>query len=182
MSPCHTSPVISPPRRGDLYPGPLPPLRTQWSRLAWPVRVATVALPVLLVAAFLAVDLRAGVTVAVLVGGMALATVVYVKNRTDRHNAAVERGEISVLADPHFRPAALADLPDGRLLGVDGLEAGAPVGRVLRFDGGWILGRRNPRDIAVVVGDDGGWARFDPRMVTDLWAVGEYLAGRGRDG
>ena len=56
------------------------------------------------------------------------------------------------------------------------------IGRVTRFDDGWIVRQRNPRDVAVVLGDDGGWARFDPRTVTDLWAVAEYRAGRGRDG
>ncbi|HET9732113.1 MAG TPA: hypothetical protein VFP54_05505 [Acidimicrobiales bacterium] len=173
--------MISPPRRDDLHPGPLPPLREQWRRLAWPARAAAVGIPVLVVAAALLVDVRAGVTVAVLVAGAGAASVVYVKNRTDRHNAAVARGEISVIADPHFRPATAGDLPAGRLAAAGGPEA-AEIGRVVRFDGGWIVGRRHPKDVAVVVGDDGGWARFDPRTVTDLWAVAEYRAGRGRDG
>ena len=142
-----------------------------------------IAGPLLLIAVVLAVDVRAGVTVAVLVVGAAAASVVYVKNRSDRHNAAVDRGEIPTVPDPHFRPAGRDELPVGLLLGVDGLDRDPDeVGRVVRFDGGWIVRRRNPRDVAVVVGDDGGWARFDPRVVTDLWAVAEFQAGRGRDG
>lgn len=175
--------MISPPRRDDLYPGRLPPVGVQWARLPAGVRAASVIGPVLLVAVAFAADLRAGVTVAVLAVGVAAATGVYVKNRTDRHNAAVDRGEISVVADPHFRPAGRDDIPESRLRGVDGLDRDPrQIGRVLRFDGGWIVRRRNPRDVAVVIGDDGGWARFDPRTVSDLWAVGEYLAGRGHDG
>ena len=175
--------MISPPRRDDLYPGRLPPVRAQWGRLAPGTRIAAVAVPLAVVGLFFALDVRAGVTVAVLVTGMALATVVYVKNRSDRHNAAVDRGEVQVVPDPHFRPAAVEDLPTGwpetiAELGPD-LQR---VGRVTRFDGGWIVRQRNPRDVAVVLGDDEGWARFDPRTVTDLWAVAEYQAGRGRDG
>lgn len=131
----------------------------------------------------LAVDARAGVTVAVLVLGAAAASVTYVKNRSDRHNAAIDRGEIDAIPEPHFRSVPLEDLPPGLLRGVDGMDRNpGQVGRVLRFDDGWIVRRRNPRDVAVVIGDDGGWARFDPRVVTDLWAVAEYRAGRGRDG
>lgn len=139
--------------------------------------------PLAVVAVALALDLRAGVTLAVLWIGIAAATAVYVKNRTDRHNAAVDRGEVRALPDPHFRPARPEDVPARLLRGVDGLDGDLSlVGRVVAFDGGWIIRRPNPRDVAVVVGEDGGWARFDPRRVTDLWAVGEYLAGRGRDG
>lgn len=154
----------------------------QWARLPVAVKAACIALPLLLVAVVLAVDIRAGVTVAVLVLGVAAASVVYVKNRSDRHNAAVDRGEIRVIPDPHFRPVPPDEVPSERLRGVDDLDRRpGQIGRVLRFDDGWIVRRRNPRDVAVVIGDDGGWARFDPRVVTDLWAVGEYRAGRGRD-
>lgn len=159
----------------------MPPLRVQWSRLPVAARASAVVLPLVLVALAFVADARAGATVAVLIAGAALASAVYVKNRTDRHNAAVRRGEIPVVADPSFRPAAATDLPPGRLDGVDDF-AGGDIGRVVRFDGGWIVGHRNPRDVAVVVGDDGGWARFDPRSTSDLWAVAEYRAGRGRDG
>jgi hypothetical protein len=175
--------VISPPGRGDLYPGRLPPLRAQWSRLPAGVRAATIAVPLAIVAVVGAVDLRAGATMAVLLLGAAGATVVYAKNRTDRHNAAVDRGDVRTVADPHFRPATVDDIPQELLARVGELqEERQPPGRVVRFEGGWIVRRRNPRDVAVVIGDDGGWARFDPRTVTDLWAVAEYRAGRGRDG
>lgn len=175
--------MIFPPRRGDVYPGRFPPVAVQWARLSLASRVGSIAAPLLLIAIVLAVDVRAGVTVAVLIVGAAAASVVYVKNRSDRHNAAIDSGEIRVPPDPQLRPAAPEELPEGLLRGVDGLDADpTQVGRIERFDGGWIVRRRNPRDVAVVVGDDGGWARFDPRVVTDLWAVAEYRAGRGRDG
>lgn len=175
--------MISPPRRGDLYPGRLPSVRAQWQRLQGPTRVASVAVPLVLVVLAIALDRRAGATIAVLVAGMAAATLVYAKNRTDRHNAAVDRGEIRVLPDPRFRPASPDEVPAAILRVADGIGSDpGGVGKVTRFEGGWIVRRPNPRDVAVVVGDDGGWARFDPRTVSDLWAVGEYLAGRGRDG
>ena len=141
------------------------------------------AIPVAITALVAAIDVRAGVTIGVLLAGMAAATVMYGKNRTDRHNAAVDAGDIDIVPDPHFRPGDAEDVPPGLLDRADdiGRDPGQ-IGRVLRFDTGWIVGRRNPRDVAVVIGDDGGWARFDPRTVTDLWAVGEYNAGRGRDG
>ena len=175
--------MISPPRKGELYPGRLPGARGQWARLSPAARTASVAVPMIIIALVLAVDLRAGVTVAVLLLGVAAASAIYVKNRTDRHNQAVERGEIPVVPDPHFRPAEVGDVPGEWLRKADqiGTEPDG-IGRVVRFDDGWIVGRRNPRDVAVVIGDDGGWARFDPRTVTDLWAVAEYRAGRGRDG
>lgn len=175
--------MISPPRRDDLYPGRLPPVREQWLRLPVAARAASVAVPLIVIGIVLAISLTAGATVGVLIVGMWVATVVYAKNRTDRHNAAVDAGEITVLPDPHFRPASGQDLPTDVLERADDLGRDPTrIGRVVRFDGGWIVKRRNPRDVAVVIGDDGGWARFDPRTVTDLWAVGEYLAGRGRDG
>ena len=161
----------------------MPPVAVQWARLSPGLRVASVAVPLAVILLALAFDVRAGATVAVMVVGAAVASAVYVKNRSDRHNAAVDRGEIRSIPDPHFRPSSLDDLPAGRLASVEGFAAHpATLGRIVRFDGGWIVGRRNPRDVAVVVGDDGGWALFDPRTVTDLWAVGEYLAGRGHDG
>lgn len=175
--------MISPPRSGDIYPGRLPPVREQWARLTPATRTVSLVVPLVVIVVVLAVDVRAGVTVAVFVLGIVAATAMYVKNRTDRHNAAVDRGEIRVIPDPHFRPAGTDDIPPGLLGRIDGMDDDPRgVGRVVRFDGGWILRRRNPRDVALVIGDDGGWARFDPRTVTDLWAVGEYLAGRGRDG
>lgn len=164
-----------------MYPGRLPPVGVQWARLSGTARAATVAVPLLVIGLAFAAGARVGAVIAVMVVGAAAASAVYVKNRTDRHNAAVDRGEITVVADPGFAPATAADLPAGRLHSVGGFDTG-DVGRVVRFDGGWIVGHRNPRDVAVVLGDDGGWARFDPRVVTDLWAVAEYRAGRGRDG
>ncbi|HET6966427.1 MAG TPA: hypothetical protein VFH58_16765 [Acidimicrobiales bacterium] len=161
----------------------MPTVRVQWANLSPGPKAASLLVPLMVILAALGVDLRAGATMAVFVLGILAATVVYVKNRTDRHNAAVERGEIPAMADPHFRPAGHDELPPGALERIDGMvDDPRGVGRVARFDGGWIVRRRNPRDVALVIGDDGGWARFDPRTVTDLWAVREYLAGRGRDG
>jgi hypothetical protein len=175
--------MISPPGRDDTYPGRLPPVRAQWRQLGGAARTLSVGVPLALVVLVLAVDVRAGLTVAVLVVGMALASGVYVKNRSDRHNAAVDRGEIRVGDDPHFQQLASGSVPGDVLARCEDLGQGwDAIGRVVRFDSGWIVGRRNPRDVAVVLGDDGGWARFDPRTVTDLWAVAEYRAGRGRDG
>lgn len=174
--------MISPPRPGQEFPGRLPPVRAQWAELSPATRVALVVIPLAVLAPLAAVSPAVGATVAVLVVGVAAATAVYVKNRTDRHNAAIDRGEIEVVADPHFADAARSDLPAEVLarLRMDRLDPEG-VGRVRRFDDGWIVRRRNPRDVAVLVGDDGGWARFDPRRVTDLWAVAEYRAGRGRE-
>lgn len=174
--------MISPPRRGDAYPGRMPPVRQQWAVLDPGLRVALVLVPVAVLGAVAAVNGEAAATLAVLVVGMAAATVVYAKNRTDRHNAAVDRGEIAVIPDPHFERVAPQDLPESllRRLEVLGYPA-TDTGRIDRFDRGWIVKRRNPRDVAAVIGDDGGWARFDPRTVTDLWAVAEYGAGRGRE-
>ena len=175
--------MISPPRRGDLYPGRLPSVRVQWLRLPVPWRVATAVGPLLVAAIVTAISVRAGITAAVLLGGAAAATAVYIKNRTDRHNAAVDRGEIRTIPDPGFSGSSPAELPsEVRSRAEEYMGGAARLGRVVRFDGGWIVRHRNPRDVALVMGDDGGWARFDPRTVTDLWAVGEYRAGRGRDG
>lgn len=174
--------MINPPRRDEAYPGRMPPVREQWRRLGPAVRALAVGVPVVVLAVAVLLNPLAGATIAVLVVGLAAATAVYVKNRTDRHNAAVDRGEIAVIDDPNFRPVPLHDLPTAVVdrLTRNGFDDG-DFGRVLRFDGGWIVGRSNPRDVAAVAGDDGGVARFDPRTVTDLWAVREYRAGRGRD-
>ena len=155
----------------------------QWARLTGPVRAAIVIGPLVFVGLAFAFDVRAGATIAVLVLGMAAATVVNVKNRSDRHNAAVDCGEVRVIPDPGFHPVDADQLPADLLdrIGEFGRDR-TGIGRVTRFDDGWIVRQRNPRDVAVVLGDDGGWARFDPRTVTDLWAVAEYRAGRGRDG
>lgn len=174
--------MISPPRPDQPYPGRLPPVRKQWAQRALSTRLLLIVVPVAALAVITAFSATVGVPLAVLVIGMAAATAVYVKNRTDRHNAAIDRGEIVVVTDPHFRAARPADLPAAALaiLARDGLRE-TDIGRVQRYDTGWIVRRRNPRDVAVLVGDDGGWARFDPRTVTDLWAVSEYRAGRGRE-
>lgn len=174
--------MISPPRPGDVYPGRLPPVRVQWARWSLAARVAAVAVPAAIAGVIAAFNPAAGATIAVLFAGAGAATVVFVKNRTDRHNAAVDRGEIRVPADPHLELVALPDLPPGLVRRLDriGYPAGS-LATVSRFDGGWIVRRKDPRDVAAVVGADGGWARFDPRAVTDLWAVAEYRAGRGRE-
>jgi len=146
------------------------------------VRVAVVGGPLLVALLIFLVSVPAGAAVAVMVVGADLATVTYVKNRTDRHNAAVERGEITVRDDPHLRPVSPADLDPDVVERLSSIGYPRPdLGEVLRFDGGWLVKRRDRRDVAVVVGDDEGWARFDPRSVSDLWAATEYLAGRGRD-
>lgn len=73
----------------DDAPTPLPPVREQWRRLSSYAKLAAVAVPLAVVGVVMAIDLRAGVTVAVLFAGMGAASVVYVKNRTDRVNAAM---------------------------------------------------------------------------------------------
>ncbi len=174
--------MISPPRSDQPYPGRLPPVRRQWAQLSVATRVLLVAVPVVVLLAITAVNTAAAATLAVLVAGVAAATATYVKNRTDRHNGAIDRGEISVVPDPHFVDARAADLPpDVLAVAARDLLRFEDIGRVQRYDTGWIIRRRNPRDVAVLVGDDGGWARFDPRTVTDLWAVAEYRAGRGHE-
>ena len=137
--------------------------------------------PAIAVVVVLALNPAAGVAAVVLVLGAAAATVTYVKNRTDRHNAAIDRGELVVPDDPHIRRADLSSL-DGQALAIlERVGYGGDGGSVKCFDGGWIVRRRNPRDIAVVIGTDGGVAFFDPRWVPDLVAATEYLAGRGRE-
>lgn len=147
-----------------------------------PGRLVVTVAPSALVVLLLALNLAAGVAAAVLVLGAAAATVTYVKNRTDRHNAAIDRGELVVPDDPHLCRVDPSTL-DRRL--ADRLTAFGydqeQIGQVTRFDGGWIAKRRNLSDIAVVVGDDGGFAYFDPRWVPDIHAATEYLAGRGRE-
>jgi hypothetical protein len=174
--------MIEPLRKGQPYPGRLPPVRTQWRRLDRWVRLAMVGIPAVLVAIVLAVDLAIGVVVLVMVLGVGAATTVYAKNRTDRHNAAVDRGEIRVVPDPHLRSVDATSL-DGAVLERLAALGFWPndIGQVTRFDGGWLVKRRNRRDVSVVVGEDGGHAYFDPRWVDDLWAAAEYRSGRGRE-
>lgn len=174
--------MISPPKRGQPYPGRLPPVYEQWRRLNFTLRTALIVGPVIVIAALFAANLTVGVTSAVFIGGVAAATVVFAKNRSDRHNAAVDRGEIAVAPDPRIRSAGPDELSDAawELLGRLAFER-ADVGSVQRFEGGWLVRRCNRRDVAAIVGDDGGCAQFDPGKVTDLWAVTEYLAGRGHE-
>jgi hypothetical protein len=144
--------------------------------------LAIVGIPVVLVVLLLAADVTIGLAVAVMVFGVGAATAVYIKNRTDRHNAAVDRGEIPTVADPHLVPLTRAALDPAvleRLATLDYPEH--DIGEVIHFDAGWIVKRRNRRDVAVVVGEDGGHAYFDPRWVDNLRAATEYRAGRGRD-
>ena len=155
-------------------------MRQQWRRLGPGLRAALVAAPVVVIGATFALDVRVGATVAVLLVGVAAATATFAKNRTDRHNAAVDRGEIQTVADPHFADGGRPEPALVERLGGLGFAAD-DIGRITRFDGGWLVRRRNPRDVAAVLGDDGGCAYFDPRTVTDLWAAAEYLAGRGRE-
>jgi hypothetical protein len=136
----------------------------------------------MVIAILFALEPTIGVVGLVLIGGAAAASVVYVKNRTDRHNAAVDRGEIRVVSDPHVRPLPAGLLEEDVLERLAGLGyAARDIGEVARFDGGWIVKRRNRYAIGVVVGDDGEFARFDPARVDDLRAASEYRAGRGRD-
>jgi hypothetical protein len=174
--------VIEPLRKGEPYPGLIPPVRVQWGRLARPARILIIVLPAALIGGLFAASIAAGVAAAVLGVGAAAATATYVKNRTDRHNAAVERGEIRVPPDPHLRriePSTIEAAVLGRLA-----ELGYPIsqmGRVQRFDGGWLVERKSRAELAVVLGDDGGLAYYDPRWVPDVHAATEYLAGRGRE-
>lgn len=174
--------MIEPLRKGEPYPGRRPPLREQWREVPVSARLVATIVPLVVIAIVLAVNIAAGVAVAVLLGGAGAATVTYVKNRTDRHNAAIDRGELRVPDDPHLvrvDPATLDSYLIGRL-GELGYERD-DLGQVKRFDGGWIAKRRNARDIAVVVGYDGGFAYFDPRWVPDVHAATQYLAGLGRE-
>lgn len=174
--------MIEPLRKGEPYPGRRPSVPEQWRELPMPARLALCLVPAALVVLLLALNPAAGVAAGVFALGAAAATATYVKNRTDRHNAAIDRGELIVPDDPHLTrvdPSTL-DRPSQERLSAIGYPA-ADLGQVKRFDGGWIAKRRNLRDIAVVVGDDGGIAYFDPRWVPDVHAANEYLAGRGRE-
>jgi hypothetical protein len=174
--------MIEPLRKGEPYPGRLPPVRVQWQRLPRLSRILVVVLPVALIGGLFAASVPAGVAAAVLGLGAAAATATYVKNRTDRHNAAVDSGEIRVPPDPHLRevqPSAIEPAVQERLR-----DLGYPVpqiGRVRRFDGGWLVERRSRSELGVVVGDDGGLAFYAPRWVPDIRAATEYVAGRGRE-
>jgi hypothetical protein len=174
--------VIDPLPKGEPYPGRLPPLRAQWRRLPQRSQVTIVGIPTLVVVALLATSSALGVVVAVMVAGAGVVSAVYVKNRTDRHNAAVDRGEIRVVPDPHLRPVTRDALspPTFERLGRLGYQPGQ-IGQVVRFDGGWIVGTKNRHDVSVVIGDDGGTAYFDPRSVDELRAASEYRAGRGHE-
>jgi hypothetical protein len=154
----------------------------QWRRLSRAARLAIVGIPLLLVAGLLAGDPAIGAVMAVLVAGAGAATAVYAKNRTDRHNAAVDRGEIRVVPDPRLQQTTVTSLDVAVLHRLERLNYPAhDIGEVTRFDGGWLVKRRNRRDVSIVIGDDGGHAFFDPRWVDDLRAAAEYRAGRGRE-
>ena len=174
--------MIDPPPRDEPYPGLLPPVRVQWGRLSLTTRVAVTVVPAAIAVLLLITAPLLGVFVAVLVAGSGAATLVYAKNRTDRHNAAVDRGEIRTVPDPHLRRAGTDELDVDvmqRLYEL-GFESDR-LGRVHRFDEGWLVERRSRTELAVVLGDDGGAALYDPRSVTDLRAASEYRAGRGRE-
>ena len=174
--------MIQPLRKGDPYPGRIPPVRVQWSRLNPAARLIIVVFPTAIVGGLFAASVAAGVAAAVLAVGVALATATYVKNRTDRHNAAVERGEIRVPPDPHLTRVEPSSMKPELLQRLEGL--GYPAGqlsRVQRFDGGWLVERRQRTELGMVFGDDGGIAYYDPRCAPDIWAATEYLAGRGRE-
>jgi hypothetical protein len=174
--------VIEPLRKGEPYPARLPGVHERWRRLGRSTRLAIVGVPAVLVGLILAADVTIGVTVGVMVFGVGAATAVYAKNRTDRHNAAIDRGEIQPVADPHLLRLDRSALNAPALERLAALDYPAhDIGEVTRFDGGWIVKRRNRRDVSVVVGDDGGHAYFDPRWVDDLRAAAEYRAGRGRE-
>jgi hypothetical protein len=174
--------MIDPLPKGESYPGRLPPVRAQWRRLSPGVRTAVIVGPLVVIGAVLAASLAVGTVVAVMLVGAWAASAVYVKNRTDRHNAAVDRGEIRVVADPHLRPSSLGIFDASALARLGELGfARDDIDQVTTFDGGVIVKRRSRHELAVVVGDDGGVAFFDPRWVDDLRAASEYRAGRGRE-
>jgi hypothetical protein len=174
--------VIDPLPKGEPYPGRLPPLRTQWRRVSRAVRLSVILGPLLLLVILFAASVPIGTVAAVMVVGVWAATAVYVKNRTDRHNAAVDRGEIRIVADPHLQPISMVALAPSVLDRLQELGYSQnDIGQVTRFDGGCIVKRRNRNDVSVVLGDDGGIAYFDPRWVDDLRAASEYRAGRGRE-
>jgi hypothetical protein len=174
--------LIEPLRKGEPYPGRLPPVREQWAKVRPASRAVIVAVPAAIVGVLFAFGVAAGVAGAVLAVGAGLATATYVKNRTDRHNAAVDRGEIRVPPDPHLRrvePSTLEPAVRERLarLGFPAHE----IGMVERFDGGWLVERRRRTELAVALGDEGGVAYYDPRWVPDMRAATEFIAGRGHE-
>ena len=174
--------MIEPLRKGEPYPGRRPPVREQWRRLRAATRALIITVPSAIVGLLFALSVSAGVAAAVLALGAGLATATYVKNRTDRHNAAVDRGEIRVPPDPNLRrvePSSLEPAVRQRLTNV-GFSVNA-IGRVERFDGGWLVEPRHRAELAVVVGDDGGLAYYDARWVPDIRAATEFTAGRGRE-
>lgn len=174
--------MIEPLHKGHPYPGRLPPLVDQWRDVPLTIRLVVTVVPSALVVAVLVLYLRAGVAAAVLIFGAAAATVTYVKNRTDRHNAAIDRGDLVVPDDPHLARVDPSNLERSVVDRLNTLGYGqGQIGQLKRFDGGWVAKRRNLSDIAVVLGDDGGVAYFDPRWVPDIHAANEYLAGRGRE-
>jgi hypothetical protein len=154
----------------------------QWGRLSLTTRVLIIVVPAAVAVILVVTAPLFGAFVTVLLAGSGAATLVYAKNRTDRHNAAVDRGEIRTVPDPHLRRANADELD------VDVMQrlydvgfAAERLGRVQRFDGGWLIQRRSRTELAVVLGDDGGTALYDQRSVTDLRAASEYRAGRGRE-
>jgi hypothetical protein len=137
--------------------------------------------PLVIALLILLANVKAGLTLLVLFAGVEAASAVFVKNRTDRHNAAIERGEIPRVPDPNFRSVDAIQLPADVSARISRLGFPADdIGAVLRFDGGWLVKHRNPY-VGVVAGDDGEVALFDPRRVTDLWAATEYVSGRGHE-
>jgi hypothetical protein len=66
---------------------PVLSVSTKWGALALGVRVALIGVPLALVVLIVVVSPTLGLVAAVLVVGMALATVLYAKNRSDRLNA-----------------------------------------------------------------------------------------------
>ena len=174
--------LIEPLRKGEPYPGRLPPVRVQWTRLRRWTRFLLFMVPIAIIGGVFGISFAAGVAAAVLTFGAAMATATYVKNRTDRHNAAVDSGEVRVPPDPHLTPVRPSTIEPELRQRIEML--GYPVdrlGRVERFDGGWLVERRQRAELGLVLGDDGGIAYYDPRWVPDVWAATEYLAGRGRE-
>ena len=101
--------MIDPLPKGEPYPGGCR-RATQWRRVSPAVRLRCDPGPLLLLVILFAASVQTGAVAAVMVVGVWAATAVYVKNRTDRHNAAVDRGEIRVVADPHLHPVPVGAL------------------------------------------------------------------------
>jgi hypothetical protein len=81
-------PDAGPARRTDPL-APLPPLREQWLALSPVVRGLVIGAPLVLAALICVFDVAAGLTVGVFLIGCELVSAVFVKNRTDRQNAAL---------------------------------------------------------------------------------------------